>query len=124
MSHTPPSYSHCPVLVLRVAEPNVMGDTVADALRDDLLARYEQAGATHVVLDLSGVSYLSSSGIRPLLALNRQVRAREGRLVLCGLRPDVQGVFIATRLVSSGGSSPATFESQPDVPAAVAHLYQ
>src|SRR5262245_8486923 len=119
MSQTPPSYSHCHILMLRITEPNVMGDTVADALRAELLARYEETGATHVVLDLSAVNYLSSSGIRPLLALNRQVRAREGRLILCGLSSDVQGVFSATRLVSSGGSSPATFESQPNVPSAV-----
>lgn len=125
MSHTPPpSYSACPVLVLRVTEANVAGDAVADRLRDELLARYDHSGATHVVLDLSAVSYLSSSGLRPLLALSRQVRAREGRLVLCGLSADVQGVFVATRLIASGGAAPATFESQPDVPAAVASLYQ
>jgi hypothetical protein len=45
-------------------------------------------------------------------------------LLLCKLHPDVEGVFRATRLISTGGSSPATFGSQPDVPTAVASLYQ
>jgi anti-anti-sigma factor len=124
MSQTPSRCCHCPVLVLRVTEAQIMGDTVADALRDELLGLYEQTGATHVVLDMGAVRDLSSAGIRPLLALNRQVKTREGRLVLCHLSSDVEGVFKATRLISSGGSSPATFGSQPDVPAAVASLYQ
>jgi anti-anti-sigma factor len=70
------------------------------------------------------VVYLSSAGIRPLLALNRQVREREGRLVLCGLTRDVESVFVATRLVSTTRSVPATFENAPDVPSAIASLYQ
>jgi anti-anti-sigma factor len=124
MSEPQPSYIQCPVLVVRVNESQVMGDTVADALRDELLALYEQTGAIHVVIDMHQIVYLASAGIRPLLALNRQVRDREGRLVLCGLTRDVESVFVATRLVSPTRSTPATFESAADVPTAVANLYQ
>jgi anti-sigma B factor antagonist len=117
-------YVQCPVLVARITESQVMGDTVADMLRDNLLALYEQTGASHVVIDMEQVKYLSSAGIRPLLALDRQVRGREGRLVLCGLTRDVESVFVATRLISSSRSSPATFENAADVPTAIANLYQ
>ena len=114
----------CPVVVLRVNEPQVMGDTVADALRDDLISAYDGSGAVHAVIDLQAVVYLSSAGLRPLLTLNRLVRSREGRLLLCGLSSDVEGVFTATRLISSAGSAPATFEKHESVPAAIASLYQ
>ncbi len=124
MSEYDPRYVQCPVLVVRVTEAQVMGDTVADALRDQLLALYDQTGATHAVIDMEQVAYLSSAGIRPLLALNREVREREGRLILCGLNPDVEGVFVATRLISHSHSAPATFESAPDISSAIAHLYQ
>jgi anti-anti-sigma factor len=124
MSEHDATYVQCPVLVMRVTESQVMGDTVADALRDQLLAMYDQTGAIHVVVDMEQVSYLSSAGIRPLLALNREVREREGRLILCGLNRDVEGVFVATRLISPNHSAPATFESAPDVSTAIAHLYQ
>jgi anti-anti-sigma factor len=123
MSDEQTRYVQCPVLVVRVTESQVMGDTVADALRDQLLALYDHTGATHAVIDMEQVSYLSSAGIRPLLALNREVREREGRLILCGLNRDVEGVFVATRLISPNHSSPATFESAPDVGTAIAHLY-
>jgi anti-anti-sigma factor len=119
-------YKHlsCPVIVLRVNEPQVMGDTVADALRDDLISAYDSCGAVHAIIDLSRVVYLSSAGLRPLLTLNRLVRSREGRLLLCGLSSDVEGVFTATRLISTAGQAPATFEKHPTVAEAVASLYQ
>jgi hypothetical protein len=52
------------------------------------------------------------------------VRPREGRLLPAALRPEVEGVLAATRLISSTGSASATFEKHPDVPAAIASLYQ
>jgi anti-anti-sigma factor len=117
-------YVRCPVIVLRLNESQVMGDTVADTVRDEFLSIYQHSGAIHVVIDMQQVNYLSSAGIRPLLALLKEVREREGRLVLCNLHRDVEGVFVATRLVTSSKSAPATFEKHDDVPAAVASLYQ
>jgi anti-anti-sigma factor len=119
-----PKYVQCRVVVLRVNEAQVMGDTIADSLRDELLAVYKQSGAVHVVIDMEQVTYLSSAGIRPLLALNREVRDREGRLILCNLHRDVESVFVATRLVSSSRVVPATFEKGADVASSVANLYQ
>ena len=117
-------YVLCPVIVLRVDETQVMGDTVADAVRDEFLALYHHSGAVHVVIDMEQVTYLSSAGIRPLLSLNREVRDREGRLVLCNLSSDVESVFVATRLISPTRAVAATFEKADDVPGAVASLYQ
>jgi anti-anti-sigma factor len=113
----------CPAIVLRVREAQVMGDTLADSLRDEFLAAYLASAAVHVVLDMGEVGYLSSAGVRPLLTLNRHVHEREGRLVLSNLTPGVESVLSATRLISTAGASPAAFEKQPDVPAAVASLY-
>jgi anti-anti-sigma factor len=123
MSEQQPRYVQCPVLVLRVNESQVTGDTVADALRDEFLALYERSGAVHVVLDMGQVTYLSSAGIRPLLSLTKKAREREGRLILTGLSSEVEGVLVATRLISTSRQMPATFETHADVPAAVAALY-
>lgn len=38
-----------------------------------------------ILLDMSGVTYMSSAGLRVLLLLYRQVDARGGRVVLTGL---------------------------------------
>jgi len=123
MSEQPATHSQSSLLVMRVTAPQVMGDTIADQLRDEFLTRYEQSGAVHAVIDMEQVHYLSSAGIRPLLSLVRKVREREGRLILTNLTPDVEGVFTATRLIGSNRAVPATFENHPDVPSAVASLY-
>jgi anti-anti-sigma factor len=119
----PTSKVSCPLLVLKVQEPQISGDNLADALRDELLNLYEASTAVHVILDMSHVRYLSSAGIRPLLSLNRKVREREGRLILAALQTEVEGVLSATRLITIGRSGAATFESQPDVAEAVSALF-
>lgn len=113
-----------PVLIVRVTELEVMGDGVADGLRDEILAAYESTRSVHLILDLQPVTYLSSAGIRPLLALDRRVREHEGRMILCNLSPYVQNVLEATRLISTGKGVTGKFEHHADVPASVASLYQ
>lgn len=97
---------------------------MADELRDEMLAIYLSAHSVNLVLDFRNVTYLSSAAFRPLLRLNRQVRERGGRLVLCGFSAEVREIFAVTHLISANKSMPATFEVQADVPAAVASLYQ
>jgi anti-sigma B factor antagonist len=113
----------CPLIVLRIDEPQVTGDTLAETLRGEFMNRVGAARARHVVIDLSPVHYLSSAGFRPLLSLLKDVRSAGGRMVLCGLRPEVAEVFRYTRLISTSGSGPAPFEVQPDVRAAVTELF-
>jgi anti-sigma B factor antagonist len=55
-------------------------------------------GAVQWVIDLSGVGYLSSLGIRSLVALEQRLRARDGGLVLAALTPLVQKVLHVSRL--------------------------
>jgi anti-sigma B factor antagonist len=50
-------------------------------------------GIACVVLDLHGVEYVSSSGLRILLMLSRALKRDGGRLKLCGLSPFVAEVF-------------------------------
>jgi anti-anti-sigma factor len=114
----------CPLVVLRVNEPQMMGDEVADAVRGELLSVYQHSGAVHAVVDMAQVQYLASAGIRCLLGLLAAVRRRGGRLLLCNLTAPVEEVLLVTRLVGSNGGTPAPFEQHPDVRGAVASLWQ
>ncbi len=53
-------------------------------------------GRDRVVLDLSGVSYLSSAGLRALLLIHRRVAGENGRLVLVGVAPTVADTMKVT----------------------------
>ena len=55
----------------------------------DLLA----TGARDFLIDLGAVSYVSSAGLRVLLALAKQLEGSKGRLRLCALSPAVYQVF-------------------------------
>lgn len=59
-----------------------------------------------VVLDLSGISYATSSALGALVGLNRRLRSRGGRLVLSALSPVVAAALSVTRLDT-------VFEIQP-----------
>jgi anti-anti-sigma factor len=124
MSEKPLQHLSCPVVVLKINVAEVRGDPLADAMRSEMLAVYLQSSAEHAVLDFSAVSYMASTGFRPLLSLNRVVRQRHGRLILCGLNPDVAETFAVTRLIDTTGAAKATFEAYADVPTAVAQLYR
>ena len=110
------------VLVLTIVDDHVQTDTVAEELRDELLAVLDGVKPTAVALDFRNVQYLSSAGFRPLLSLRRKLHEVGGRLVLCGLNPEVANVFRLTRLISTSSSYSAPFEAEADVPAAVARL--
>jgi anti-sigma B factor antagonist len=55
------------------------------------------AGA-HVLLDLSRASYLSSAGLRVLLAVSRYITERQGRLALVGVHGEIKTVLEITGL--------------------------
>jgi anti-anti-sigma factor len=121
-----PSIKHlvCPVVVVKVTEAQIRGDSLSDALRDEFLAIATQTGATYVVLDFQAVTFLVSTGIRPLLSLNRYLHVKGGRLVLCNLNENIRELLEQTRLISTAGATHVVFDAQPDVPAAVAALYK
>ncbi|HWG45092.1 MAG TPA: STAS domain-containing protein [Gemmataceae bacterium] len=123
MPEQPFKHISCPVVVLRIEPSQLLGDVIAEALREEFLTACQGVGAHHVVVDFQAVAYLSSASFRPLLSLLREVRAHNGRLVLCNLQPDVHEIFMVTRLISSHGSAPAAFEVQANVATAVASLH-
>ncbi len=51
-----------------------------------------------LVIDLSGVSYMDSSGVGTMVYVKREVERRGRRLVLAGLQARVRGVLEITHL--------------------------
>ena len=65
--------------------------------RDTILGMLE-AGGQQVVVDLSGVSFIDSSGLGALLSGYKNATLRSGSFVLAGLQPRVRSMFELTRL--------------------------
>jgi anti-sigma B factor antagonist len=51
-----------------------------------------------VLIDLTGVSYIDSSGIAVLIDAMQRIHAHGGQLALFGMRENVRGVFEIARL--------------------------
>ena len=51
---------------------------------------------TRVLLDMSRVNYMSSAGLRMLLVMYREVKAREATIALAGLSERLQDIMAVT----------------------------
>jgi anti-sigma B factor antagonist len=71
---------------------------VADRLRR-ALGELLDKGRTKLVLDLSGVAYIDSSGLGALVATLKRARGVGADIKLCALQPDVRSIFDMTRLI-------------------------
>ena len=71
----------------------------AEGFTDALLAQLGtcRAGQDLLVLDLSGVPYIASVGLRALMIASKQAKAQGGTLVLAGLQPVVKEIFEISR---------------------------
>jgi anti-anti-sigma factor len=110
------------VLVLTVSAAEVRGDEVTAELERTFAAEVDRTGATRVVVDMTAVTYITSTGVGTLLSLYQKVKALGGRVVLCGLGEMVAEVLELFRFIDPSGRRPSPFEVQPDVTAAVASL--
>jgi anti-sigma B factor antagonist len=98
---------------LVIAASGRIDSNTANDLEAVLPARVQDNAAT--VVDLGGVSYVSSAGLRVLLKGAKTARASGHRLVLSGLSPAVREVFDI-----SGFST--IFAIEADVDAALATI--
>ena len=55
------------------------------------------ASGTALVLDFSGVDFISSVGLRVLMLAAKQVKQQQGKLAMAALTPIVQEVFQVSR---------------------------
>jgi anti-anti-sigma factor len=83
-----------PVSVIR--PKGRLDSSTSPAFEKDLLERLEQ-GHVSMVLDLSGLTFISSAGLRTILLLAKQMKTVGGRLALCSLSKPVREIFDATR---------------------------
>lgn len=60
---------------------------------EQAFSRMIREGASQMLLDLTRVEYISSSGLRVLLMLSRSLTKSNGRLKVAGLSPFVAEVF-------------------------------
>ena len=64
----------------------------APGLQDQIMGHVEE-GATSILLELSGLNYVSSAGLRAILVVAKKMQEVDGQFALCGLTEPVGDVF-------------------------------
>ncbi len=72
--------------------------TIAETLFEELRTRMRFDGGLNFILDMTGVSFISSACLGLLVEMLQDLDAVRGRIVLCGCSPDVAFLFKVTRL--------------------------
>jgi anti-sigma B factor antagonist len=78
---------------IRIIELKGRMDAVTAPLFDKAFAEAATPEASDFVIQLNGLEYISSAGLRSILMVAKQVKARSGRLILTGLTDEVREVF-------------------------------
>lgn len=68
-------------------------DAVTAPEFENRLLDWISAGETHLIVDLGGLEYISSAGLRSILTIAKNLKAKQGQIVLCTLRDTVKEVF-------------------------------
>ncbi|MGI6783383.1 MAG: STAS domain-containing protein [Aminivibrio sp.] len=66
-------------------------------VREQLIDLLDE-GAVNLTLDLSGLTYIDSSGLGVLISLHKRCIQKGGRMVITGLKGMVEELFKLTRL--------------------------
>jgi anti-anti-sigma factor len=80
-------------VVLRVG--GRLDQDTCEAFRGELMPHVETALADQaaLILDLSGVEYVSSAGLRCFVIASRRMKAGKGRILVADLQPMVAEIF-------------------------------
>jgi anti-anti-sigma factor len=89
-----------------------LDSATAGDLEKSLQGLYAEPG-TRAIVDLTKLDYISSAGLRVMLMLAKRAKQSQGRLVLCGLSPQVREVFEIsgfTKILEMAADQPAALD--------------
>ena len=84
--------------VTRVELEGSIDGKTAPQIREELSSALQEV--QKLIVDMSRVDYLSSAGLRLLLLLYREITARNGKLVLVRVSPEIRTVMSHTGFLS------------------------
>ncbi len=86
------------VAVIRFVDRKIIDEVAIQELGDELFALVEEENRANLLLNFSGVEFLSSAALGKLITLDKKVKAVGGRLKLSNIRPRIYDVFKITNL--------------------------
>jgi anti-sigma B factor antagonist len=86
------------VSVVKFQDRKILDEASIQELGLELFGLVEHDNRKSILLNFTGVEFLSSAALGKLITLDRKVKSHKGRLKLCEIRPEILEVFQITKL--------------------------
>ena len=86
------------VSVVKFVDKKILEEAGIQELGAELFGLVELENRKTILLNFSGVEFLSSAALGKLITLDRKVKANKGRLKMSNIRPEIFEVFQVTKL--------------------------
>jgi len=86
------------LIVVCLGKHPVLDELTVNEISDELLGVADWPDCHRLLLDFSGVAYLSSTMLGKLVRLHRKMESKGEKLRLCGINSQLRSVFAITRL--------------------------
>jgi anti-sigma B factor antagonist len=86
------------VHVVHFREHKILNDMVIEKVGQEMFSVAADEECTNLLLNFSNVGFLSSSVLGKLITLNKRMKAKDGQLKLCELKPEIRELFTLTSL--------------------------
>src|SRR5207249_4216645 len=86
------------ITVVNFVDTQLVPEEVIQEVGEQLFSLVEGQGSPRLLLNFRNVRAMATSMLGKLVALKRKVEVSNGRLKLCGFRPDLWEIFKITKL--------------------------
>jgi len=91
-------WKHEDKTVVRFGDHRILDELTVKRISDELFGVAAGVKCHHLILDFTGVYGLSTLMLGKLLMLRKLMAAKGGRMILCEIAPDIERVFVDTKL--------------------------
>ncbi|HOZ29680.1 MAG: STAS domain-containing protein [Bacteroidales bacterium] len=84
-------------LIVVIVEGSIDSNTSGE-LQTKIMGKISESN--NVILDLSKVDFISSAGLRVLLMVYRQIKVKNGKVVLVGISEEIKDVMTMTGFIN------------------------
>ena len=81
------------VVIVNFQNQSILDGASVDAIAADLYTLVDQQAHRRIILDFTSVRFLSSQVIGALLQLDKKIKAIKGKVVICGMKPNLFKIF-------------------------------
>ncbi|WP_448517981.1 STAS domain-containing protein [Rhodoflexus sp.] len=95
MQHTVEKYDRYTLLAVQEEK---LATTISPLLKAEIVRLFQEDHATNLIIDMSEIKYVDSSGLSAILVANRLANEAEGILVLVGVNDHVMKLITISKL--------------------------